>query len=414
MKIKKKELYYILFIFLFCIFTAKDGVTFSISLFFALILKICIIVKNREKIGFYKKVTIWFLFLMGIVMANNSGNTHWIRPFITFTMLIIFIGLSKNSSNDTIIVLLDVIIKFAIVSSFTIIVQLFVPNIFDNNIYSLYGSNIKQVLLEQKLSESYYAGIFPSPACASTILVCGIFALMAKKNKKIKNWMILFLGIVATGKRTQLLFVFVVAFGYIFFNNIEKEKRNRILKGILFVLIGLLLFYILILFAPTDKLGAIGRLIDGFKTIFQSADTVSLDIATAGRYSTYKEAWQYFLNHPIRGIGWNKFSEINYNVYLGTNLTNVHNIYIQLLCDAGIIGLLGFLIPAFYTLWYSKKYVRYNRVYLFAYLYQIYFLLFGLTETAFDFSLAYSIYFICIGFIISSRNQEGIKYQKQI
>ena len=81
-----------------------------------------------------------------------------------------------------------------------------------------------------------------------------------------------------------------------------------------------------------------------------------LDKISAGRWTTYKQSFELFLKHPIKGIGWGNFTFMNYNPYLGEAVLNVHNIYLKLLCETGVIGFFSFVIPAFITIrktWYK-------------------------------------------------------------
>lgn len=57
-----------------------------------------------------------------------------------------------------------------------------------------------------------------------------------------------------------------------------------------------------------------------------------------GRYALWKLAWEQFLEHPIFGIGWGRYyTDVSFR-YDYTNYYHVHNTYIQLLCETGLIG----------------------------------------------------------------------------
>lgn len=58
------------------------------------------------------------------------------------------------------------------------------------------------------------------------------------------------------------------------------------------------------------------------------------DIST-GRFALYKKAIEVFQNHMFLGVGWNGFSQ--YSKTIDSNVSNVHNLILQLLCETGLI-----------------------------------------------------------------------------
>lgn len=62
------------------------------------------------------------------------------------------------------------------------------------------------------------------------------------------------------------------------------------------------------------------------------------DIST-GRFDLYEIAYKAFSQSPIFGIGAGLFKEVTHAY------TDVHNAYLQVLCEQGIIGLILFIFP---------------------------------------------------------------------
>ena len=54
-------------------------------------------------------------------------------------------------------------------------------------------------------------------------------------------------------------------------------------------------------------------------------------------------AWNDFKSAPIWGIGWMNFSDYHIGQHYANY--NVHNFYLQLLCEMGIVGFILFFIP---------------------------------------------------------------------
>lgn len=57
-----------------------------------------------------------------------------------------------------------------------------------------------------------------------------------------------------------------------------------------------------------------------------------------GRFVRFAYGWELFKQNPIFGIGWAQY-RYNYIKY-----SDVHNIYIQLLCETGIVGTVIFVL----------------------------------------------------------------------
>lgn len=144
-----------------------------------------------------------------------------------------------------------------------------------------------------------------------------------------------------------------------------------------------------------------------------------LNQLTSGRYSGYKLALELFKKHPITGNGWGYFALNNYNPYLGISLSSVHSIYIQLLCDTGIVGLLLFLSPAFYSINSLVVFIRKNsnqqhdemveaRISL---MIQLFILIYGLFGIVFDIPFYYTIYFysVYVGLEMKGQQHEAIQ-----
>lgn len=68
---------------------------------------------------------------------------------------------------------------------------------------------------------------------------------------------------------------------------------------------------------------------------------ITADEVTSGRSELWKTAFSLFLKNPIKGIGWEQF--MNYNTYEH----DVHNTYLQWLCESGIIGFVLLAVPMF-------------------------------------------------------------------
>lgn len=106
------------------------------------------------------------------------------------------------------------------------------------------------------------------------------------------------------------------------------------------------------------------------------------DVST-GRFALYRKAIEVFQNHMVSGIGWNGFSQ--YSITIDPNVSNVHNLILQLLCETGLIitSIIILLLSIFFyfTLLYLKRADSIHKPYL---LFTFNCLIFFFTASMFD------------------------------
>ena len=100
-------------------------------------------------------------------------------------------------------------------------------------------------------------------------------------------------------------------------------------------------FFIVLFFIPKDLVSD-NRLIQMLVDLKNGRDFSN------GRFALYGVAFALFLKNPIFGIGWGEFA--NYAILTGnTRVRNVHCVYLQLLCETGIVGLTVILSSILYN-----------------------------------------------------------------
>ena len=131
---------------------------------------------------------------------------------------------------------------------------------------------------------------------------------------------IFIISILLTGKRAHIIFLLatIVMAYYIYLSN---RQRSRIIK-MLALLVGMIVVgYLIFLYVP-----ALAVFIQRFGDAAESGDV------TLGRTTFWTLAIEEFKKHPIFGIGWGEFQKINPRGW------HAHNIYVQILCETGIVG----------------------------------------------------------------------------
>jgi O-antigen ligase len=216
-----------------------------------------------------------------------------------------------------------------------------------------------------------YAGVFGNEYIAGNFLatfgICSFFLTLENFNKsplgKIISYLLFFLifiSLILTGERSSLIIFIGVLMLNIFFN---KDIR-KYLCGIILISIIVLIFSAMTI--PHVK----HRLYSWPKDLFFSSNLeneILLKKAINTPWGTlYLSGYEIFTKNPFFGNGVKSFrkvchenniDEINkkYNVNLSKEntalcTTHPHNIYIELLAEVGIVGLIFFLIMIYYLI----------------------------------------------------------------
>nr|WP_300912642.1 O-antigen ligase family protein [uncultured Acetatifactor sp.] len=224
-----------------------------------------------------------------------------------------------------------------------------------------------------------------------------------RKNKKtiLPLFIMAFGALILTEKRGHLLFcIGSIIFSYYVYN---REGIAKIVKRIFEVIIVLIPMYLVVgMIFPSAF-----RVLNRFSGLFSGKDISN------GRFHFWLVAIKLFFSHPLRGIGWEKYMDVA-KIY-----HNVHNVYLQLLCETGIIGLLiflGFILNNFITIhkinkdrffYYLPSNIKLNLI--FSEVIQIFFILYCLTGNClYDNTL----FFYCVGTGIGLATQNVIRLYK--
>ena len=250
----------------------------------------------------------------------------------------------------------------AIITTITTIVQSVIPEQFNSFILPFFRKDCAEEFLSSYKIDKAFAGIsaYTMNAAFFSALVFGQSYLNISKTNEtpiIKNRVINIIliiisvyAIILSSKRG--IFVAIVGATIILMAAIYRN-RNFILRMIgILALVALLLY---ILYQSNEFIAA-----------FMDRFTKSEDITT-GRGDIYHFVWQYFLDGSIlfgRGTG-AVYSVASYGA---------HDIYLQLLCDHGII----FSIPFYLFLIYNYCYAFKNKSFMSLY-FQSIFLIYGIS-----------------------------------
>ncbi len=233
-------------------------------------------------------------------------------------------------------------------------------------------------------------------------IIFGSYAITRKKRRDLFFFLILTGALLLSGKRAHVIFGLTALYCSYYIYNSDK-KKSRLWKG-LGVLLGSGCLYVVASYFVPAFSNIITRFVD-------SADQGDL---TLGRTAVWGQAILMFKQHPVFGMGWEQY------VHQGGWLWNIHNIYIQLIIETGMIGFVVYLLWFAYNLFVTWKLYKYARDHNGQYdimdlcfinyslAMQILFMLYGFTGNPLYDKEMYVPYFIACAISVSYRNEKFV------
>lgn len=225
--------------------------------------------------------------------------------------------------------------------------------IFRNWLIYLYTDELQNT----KLTLAATGGIIPHTGSAGGFIYAGLAAYITQIRQKrrqrmrIGNWVIIFIfGVSALliQKRGFLVdtFLSVLALRLIQFNYKGKKSFNL---GHTIKRVCSLAVIVAALFFIYYKVELVREAFDSIVSRFTTGDKT-----LSGRTDLYALALSLYAGHALTGIGWGRFKSNTLGLFGVAGKTYaVHNVYLQLLCETGIIGLGMFLLCVISTLVYG-------------------------------------------------------------
>jgi O-antigen ligase len=218
-------------------------------------------------------------------------------------------------------------------------------------IYALQQGYIGETVRESVRSEGLAAGANSAARYFVVSLILMYYIRNTVKGGLLRLFLVLgmagvILGALYTVSRTGLLLL-VAALGMLLLQLLGRRRQLKLLV--------LLMLVIVLTWSFADNVLSIFRSI--FPSIREGTDTIGL------RYALWQAGWRMWLEQPIRGVGIGQYIEQlahyggdllpTYHLRLGA-----HNMYIQVLAETGLVGLILFLsifVVAVRSLWIMTR-----------------------------------------------------------
>lgn len=360
--------------------------------------------KESKNIIFLMKKWKLFIIILFIVLLTSLNQfvidytkIYYILVFILSFLMIFF---SNLVTIEQIHSLTKIFVIFSVLFSTVIFFYELFPKMYMQYIFPIISNSSQSYILRTTL-EGYSVSFSGDISYTLNLISIGsCFLLVDSKGVKNQKMRVVlnvyfFLAILVSQRRTELLFFVITCCICILLkykDNILRFSKNnkRILIYIMSFILLLIIGFTMYIFSLPMNYKSNSRVIQTFIDLKNGLDI------TNGRSALYLVALTIIKQHPFFGVGW-----MNYSKYAGItgniHARNVHCIYLQLLCEIGVVLTL-FVLYLFFKLlkqtYLLSKKDKYQYIPLSI---QIYILLAGIIDNT-----LYYPYFWIIMMLISS------------
>ena len=337
-----------------------------------------------------------YIILRYILQGNIEFACYWFVAFV-----VVAISSSDNLTYKVPYKLLLFSSLFCVLGEF---LQLLMPSWFNSHVSNIYlNDNVEM----WAMSEYGLGGFTYQLATTAELLIIGECVLLAKIIVgKGKNWLwiicllLIIVSVFMTGKRmNSAISLFIVLVAYII--NKKGGLSFKRITQILFILsicvVGVVVF-----------LNNADSFIDD--PFVRRLATSAIEAKSGGDFSDgrdelWSKAWALYNNNKVFGIGPSQYPKISHMEM------DVHNVYIQTLCELGIIGFVFLIFGIAYCLIKTMKLlIRSNKTPLFNHvvlslLIQIVYIIEGYSENVNTNLQSYMIYSLAIGIMFDCENK---------
>lgn len=310
---------------------------YAVSFCFIAVLFLCVGKKFTINISFvlWYITSLFFVFSIFYSSYQKVSLVYSIQFFIIIS-LAYCLSLLKGWK-DYLLYIFSLMVSVVVVSVY---LSYLFPTIYDYVILQRF-SILDRIFVTNLINGKSHSGIYINTGYTAFFLSIGLSIaysklLFSQKNKKnIIIFVLILIAILLTGKRSFLIsnscsLLFVT---YIYYIHSKNKFGIRIISLFLVLVVGLYL--------------VVPDIISSFFNRFQTeSGSYTLKTLSQGRYELYNYGLSLFKESPLLGKGIESASYELLNNNFTSILMGVHNIYLKLLAEVGILGTLIFLFAA--------------------------------------------------------------------
>ena len=308
------------------------------------------------------KIKWWFSALVGAAAVFSllpSSNYNSLTFALTISMVIFWLyALLAKPDRRQIFTAFRLVKGTSLLMSLYLIVMKIRPSLYWNYVFP-HLSEVSQQEAERLMHDGYGVPVGASAIYADYLITVGILILFGEflfLVRRGQTWRKLWIGgqlaiffaaMLAENRRTEvLMIVLTLAFLFLLLMNPRHERDFTRKFGLLFAVAALVVLAGFVCL----QVGLLDRFVKLFTEITTKSATQSE--MSGGRTTLWATAWELFREHPLLGIGWEQF--ITRNPYAH----EVHNSYLQFLCETGVVGFVLLSFPILRLLGLSLSQLR--------------------------------------------------------
>ena len=386
-----------------------------------LILLVYLVKKIKIKKSFsnyYALFIFIFAFILGVIRTNHFEYYLFIG-YLTAVLVLLNNNLNIYDS------IWSILGKISLFEAIGVFIQRLFPKLYYSLISMVLPSSVV-FSIENRLVEGYYTGFTREVSYTMFLIVIGLgiylFDILKKdtdvdelkyKVKKYLKLVILFGALFISGKKAALLVFLIVVFAIQF---IKSKAPFKLVKYVLIGFGGLIFLYLT--FPIWSKINSLSRIVELLNFI-KDKNVIGI---TNGRILIYQNAIDLWKGNKLFGIGWGNFKYM-VNDTLWYSGFDVHNCYLQILCETGLIGATIFCVLTVISVFRFVKCVKkaklcedkfsYKLSIIVAYI-QMFFIIYSFTEPILYEYTDYIIYFISINITNILLSELEVKKRKKI
>lgn len=369
----------------------------------------------------------WDVFLLFHIFVSiralMTGSARSLTDlFFYWTGMMVMFGAGSFSldSEKSEKYLFDLLTVFGLFFAAGVFLQMMFTDAFLKYYFTLLDTEYRSSLRRQVYFHQMYTGWTTQTFATCINLMLGLYgAISAWERKKDVKYLVavlvMLVAFLLTGKRGPLVFLLLsyIGTGIILSDSFLKmlQKVWKYAVGVVIAGCGLIVY--------VQRQGSTSRnTIVRFMEVANDTG-VNKDDVSNGRFELWGLAVKLFQSHPLFGVGWRKYHE--YALSRLNEDIEAHNVYLQLLAESGIVGLLLYLTAIIGGMIFTYRLLRtmkmktdrhLYRLVKFSLMVQIYLFFYAFTgNTLYDYC-AQMCYYLSFSLCLYAKNRTNLTWKE--